>query len=584
MATGFNSSTYDPLGGLYGGGATTGSATTYSPTPKPPTGQYGSATSSAPATAPSSTLTAWGATPDPYLEQLYSSMGGAYQQQTPLQSLYANNSYGNPLASEQLGNLYGTPTASENLAGQAQGLYLQPTASGSANSYAQGIAQQTPQLIQNGGALESGYNGANNVQNYYNQTQGQYLGPTETAKLDGTIGNYYSTANDLQSYMAQNGGGFTQPTESALAGQQIAGLYGSANGLQQFAGNQSDALNGPGAMEQFASSAMNNTNPYLDMVAQRGRAAIDQAAAARGAYGSGGALASLGNYQAASDAEQFKYMADVQNSGQQAQLQRLGLGADVYGRADAGRLAQGQGLQSLAGQQYNERMTGLTGGAQASNLAGQESIRQGTAIQGLSGQEFAERLAQLAGGTSAAGAASSERLAQTNGLAALYANQYNQQLAGAQLGVGAASAADNARMAQLSGLTNMTQAGSQSELARLAGQVSQAQASDASTLSRYGLQQNLAQNTSTSNLNYLNSMFTAAGAAQGAGQTRENAMFGQQFSMDSLMAQLYGGFYQNGGQMSGEAGIAGINAGANAAQLNGQAQTAQDSLPFKLLK
>jgi len=137
-------------------------------------------------------------------------------------------------------------------------------------------------------------------------------------------------------------------------------------------------------------------------------------------------------------------------------------------------------------------------------------------------------------------------------------------------------------MAQLSGLTSMTNAGTAANLARLAGQTNIAQNTDQYNLNMLQQQQQLAQSTSADALARLNSQFAAAQSAQAAAQTRENNMFGQQFSIDQLNAMLYGGFYGQGGQLSGAAGQAGINAQANAAGLTGQGQnaSAQQTMDF----
>jgi hypothetical protein len=88
----------------------------------------------------------------------------------------------------------------------------------------------------------------------------------------------------------------------------------------------------------------------------------------------------------------------------------------------------------------------------------------------------------------------------------------------------------------------------------------------------------LAGQVDSTGLGYLNAGFNQAGNVQQAEQTRLNAMLDQLFRENQLQAGLTGGFYQNGGQMSGDASIAGINAGANAAQLTGQGQNAAGNL------
>ena len=92
----------------------------------------------------------------------------------------------------------------------------------------------------------------------------------------------------------------------------------------------------------------------------------------------------------------------------------------------------------------------------------------------------------------------------------------------------------------------------------------------------------LANAADTTNLNYLNNMFNTAGNVQGAEQQRLNSMLDQLYRENALQAGLTGGFYQNGGQFSGDAATAGINAGANAAQLAGQGQNVQGGFPLQI--
>jgi hypothetical protein len=79
-------------------------------------------------------------------------------------------------------------------------------------------------------------------------------------------------------------------------------------------------------------------------------------------------------------------------------------------------------------------------------------------------------------------------------------------------------------------------------------------------------------------LNRLNSGANVAGASQGMERDRYKDQWGNLSDLAHLGAGTTGGFYGQGGQQSGDAAMAGINAGANAGQLKGQGQNAQGSL------
>lgn len=85
---------------------------------------------------------------------------------------------------------------------------------------------------------------------------------------------------------------------------------------------------------------------------------------------------------------------------------------------------------------------------------------------------------------------------------------------------------------------------------------------------------NLAGQVSNLELNRYGQGFQQAQGVQGMAQNRINSQFGQAGQLAALGAGSYGGFYNQGGQQSGDAAMNGINAGANAAQLQGQGQGA----------
>lgn len=80
----------------------------------------------------------------------------------------------------------------------------------------------------------------------------------------------------------------------------------------------------------------------------------------------------------------------------------------------------------------------------------------------------------------------------------------------------------------------------------------------------------LAGQASNLQLNRQGQGFQQASGIQGLQQQRTGQQFGEASDVAHLGAGLYGGFYGQGGKFSGDAAMAGINAGANAANLGAQ--------------
>lgn len=93
---------------------------------------------------------------------------------------------------------------------------------------------------------------------------------------------------------------------------------------------------------------------------------------------------------------------------------------------------------------------------------------------------------------------------------------------------------------------------------------------------------NLLSNASNMGLNRVGAGMSAASGIQGLQQQRNQQQFNQASDIAHLGAGLYGGFYGQGGQFSGDAAMAGINAGANASQLKGQGQQAYQNQIYGL--
>ena len=129
--------------------------------------------------------------------------------------------------------------------------------------------------------------------------------------------------------------------------------YGPGFG-EQYGQSHMGAYDQPTMIEQFAQQQMNGNNPYYDRLRQQADAQLNQQMAARGHYNSGGALAALGNADAALYADQFANMGNLVG-----QASNMGLNRQQAGFQQASGI---QGLQqNRLGQQFNE-------GAQIANL------------------------------------------------------------------------------------------------------------------------------------------------------------------------------------------------------------------------
>jgi hypothetical protein len=94
----------------------------------------------------------------------------------------------------------------------------------------------------------------------------------------------------------------------------------------------------------------------------------------------------------------------------------------------------------------------------------------------------------------------------------------------------------------------------------------------------------LVGNASSMGLQRQQQGFQQAAGVQQLQQNRLQNQFGDAAQIAGLGAGLYGGFYGQGGAQSGDAGMAGINAGANAAGLTGQGQQAFSNTVFSGLR
>ena len=551
----------------------------------------------------------WGATPTATMENAFGQYGANYLGGNNSQDYYnaVTPSLGGPTA---LSTLYNSmsgmgPTASaQALAGTAASL----GGPGNAQQAFQQVGQSwldpsASSAVLSGAAGQLG--GPSESQNYYWSQGGQYAAPTAIGQLAASnpyaqqlggealgrnaqamYGNSTASQDIFGSTLAQA----QMPSELSQQAGNISGLVNGANYMQQFAGNNAGQLSGPGALEQFAASDLNRTNPYYDMLQKQQADTIDQRAAARGAYGAGGSLAAQALGSADLRAQQYQQEGQLQGSAQQAQLARLGLGANVAQGASGERVNQGNALQALAQGMFGDRMQGAQLGLSAAGQSDTANMARLAGITGMTQAGDQATLARLAGQAGLASDASNSALNYLNsGMTA--AGQADQsQLARVGMLGNLAGQSDTQRLAGLAGYGNMAMAGDQSQLARagligsLAGQTDTANQNflnsqlnaagqvDANQIARIGLGAQMAGQADTQSLNWLNNYFNQANNAQSAGQTRIDNEMNQLFNSAALQAGLFSNFYGSGGQQSVEAGVGSVNAGVNATATGQAAQ------------
>lgn len=103
----------------------------------------------------------------------------------------------------------------------------------------------------------------------------------------------------------------------------------------------------PTMLETFAQQQMDGNNPYFDRLRSEQAARINQQAASRGHFNSGGAMSALGNADAALTAAQFADMGNLLGSASNMAMNRTGQGFN-----------QASSIQNLQrdrlGQQFNQ--------------------------------------------------------------------------------------------------------------------------------------------------------------------------------------------------------------------------------------
>lgn len=492
---------------------------------------------------------------------------------------YWNATYGNqgPNALQQWWsqnqNQFGNQTQGDRTMGQFRNYMTQPTASNSAYQNAQSAlggyqtgsqsyASRFGDQLQNRSAAEQAYN------------PGQYAAPGAAEQfgsfaMDALGGR--SRAANLQYQDVNNMGNFAK----GLAGQQgqgataqgspeIGNYYRGANDVSQYAAGQMGALQGPGQYEQFVQQDINGTNPQLQRETDQGLARINQEMARRGGFSSGAADTSIGNFLGSQAAADYQNRASRAQSAQQMQLGRVGAGQSLAQASAQSELAQGQGLQGLAGQTDTEAMARLQ--------------QQMQAQQGASGEAQANRQGALSYAT----AGDQSENARIQALSGVMGQSQQMQLARLQGGMNAAGQSDSGMLNRMNAGFGMQQGADQSQLARAMGLYGMAQGSDQASMSQYGMLGNMSNQMDQNSLARLMGAGGMAGSVAGMNEQQMNDAFRSRFGLDQANAGNIGNFYGMGMQGYDTAQGNSMNALANYYGLLGQGQQASAAVPWQM--
>jgi len=344
------------------------------PAPPPPPGSIptrtaanaGSGWSTAPATG---SAAGTGGTPGVFatpgnVENLYGSTNfGAY-------GLRTADAYGNMAAK------LGGPTATSGAVGAANANY---------------------------GAAEGIYGKTGNQQSLYGQLEQRMSGPTTSGNAYAANSTYYNGPGSAETWYAKNGtrmdgpsavGDYNRSLADFTTGRtaldemapEAGGYIRNASDVSDFVGRNMGAYEGPGMLEKFALGAAERGDPYVERLRQQSIDKLNQQMAARGHYSSGGALAAIGNQNAAFDAEIFNRLGDVLAKGQDAQFARLGQGVQATGASSANKLQQSSALRDMAGQMEAATMGRRRLGLDAAQMDSADALARFKAGADVAGQ------------------------------------------------------------------------------------------------------------------------------------------------------------------------------------------------------
>lgn len=485
------------------------------------------------------------------------------------------------------------PGAFQNWYQQNQSQFNQPTASGGANDSYQNWMKSNPysqSATSYGQAV--GEMGPHNAQNYWNMTaQPGMSGPgageqfwaqnQQRYQPQSQQGVAYSVSNMQQPSRSE-----THQVDTSKAGQavnmlgdiavqaqasgrtlheaapEVQNYFRGADDVSRYANSQMGQLAGPGIYEQWAASTLNDTNPYIQRQHDQAQKALNQQMAKRGHFSSGGAMEAMGNLLAAQGAEAYREKGNLAQGAQAMGLQRIGQGTQTTQASGAQKLAQGQSLQNLASERVKADQAGM-----------------GLSIQASQGQgSLANDIERLKLG--AAGQADQSQMARLMG-----AGQLSGQMDATNLGYlnaaqNAAQSSQAQQLARLMGGYQMNQGLDANQLARAQQLFGMGQGVDQANMARFGMGGQLGNAADQQALARLLGSGQMAGQSQQFGDDRTRDAMAMLFGLNNAQAGLYGNFYGQGGQYSGQAMSDAYNAYANAAALQGQGQTARARMPW----
>lgn len=474
--------------------------------------------------------------------------------------------------------------ASQQLGGQTntQGQYNQASQQLGQPGEAAGLFNRYQPAFQQSGAMEqfaqknAGFAGQpNSSREVYDMASSQLYQP---GRAESFVPSAVSSVGRFEEGLNQRLDQFKN-LENNMGALQAG--YQGANNLQSFAGRQAPGLEQKGTFEQFADSTLAGNNPYLERQRDKGNARINQEMARRGHFNSGGAATALGEYNAQLDAEIFNQKAglarDAQQMGQGRLAQAQGLAGAVTGE-QMGRTGALQGLYGAA-DDAGYRREGFkldTAKAVSGESMGNNQLGLQAAI--AADQSRASRLGALQGMASTADQGDMARFRTGADVANMGQRAQLDRMTG---GMTAAGGADQGELARMMGLGGLAQNADQATLGRALGYANLGQGMDAGSTARYGMLGNLGQGADQTGISGYNAYMNAANL------TGQDERLRQADAMDAILrlsggqAGLIGGFYGQGGQLSGDAFNTGMGAQSNAIGLRAQAGAAPWEALFK---
>jgi|GEM_PF-6233033 len=452
-----------------------------------------------------------------------------------------------------------------------------------------------PSASQNQYNLYAGaYGGPGAAESFYQQNAGRFNQPTNTADMYRRLGAQLEGPGRSEMFQLdapstlQNSLAAAQRFASAATNidrgeQEAKGYYRGANDINDYYASQRGALSGPGTYENWITSELYGVNPAMEMEKQEGLASLNQELARRGHFNSGGAGVALGKFLGTHAAKSYENRAQRAAQAQQMQLGRIGTGAQVAGQSSGNRLAQGQALAGFDVNSEAARLGRMQFGQSAAEAASREAMEAQRLKLAAAGQADQSQLARLQGLSSMANTADQGTLAQLRAQQEAARSAQEQELARLAGGMSAAGQSDQSQLARLQALFQQGQGVDDANFRRGQQYFNMGQAMDQGQLARYGMLGQLSQQQDSATLARLLGGGQLAGMAQGAELDRLRQMFGTRMGIDQTRAGLYGGFYGQGGALSGQPMSDAINAMVNASEARAGGTMARQDMAGQLL-